>query len=267
MANRQIYPRGHGNYLSLEICTILLLALIFLVVKEVSAEFAKEVMNNHDLIFASRPYNLAADIMCYNSSNIVFSPYGEFWRQLRKICLLQLLMSFQGQPLEFGKKSKQQELFLSILEETSKLSGGFNIIDVFPSMEGLLHWFGGIKSQLEKMHQEADQIVENIINDHKMGKTTVELGKNEKNYEDLVDDVFTAGSETSATVIDWTMSELMKNPKIMKKAQCEVREVFNRIGRTDETGINEMKFLKLVIKETMRLHPPAPLLVPRECGE
>ncbi|KAL5735703.1 hypothetical protein ACOSQ2_030491 [Xanthoceras sorbifolium] len=63
------------------------------------------------------------------------------------------------------------------------------------------------------------------------------------------------------------MSELMKNPKVMKKAQVEVREVFNRNGMLGETVINEMKFLKLVIKETMRLHPPAPLLVPRECRE
>ncbi|KAK0602766.1 hypothetical protein LWI29_036777 [Acer saccharum] len=90
--------------------------------------------------------------------------------------------------LSFGKECKDQELFLSILEGSSKLAGGFSIADVFPSIEGLLHWFGGIKSQLEKMHQEADQIVENIINDHKMGKTTTsELGKNEKNHEDLVD--------------------------------------------------------------------------------
>ncbi|KAK1581605.1 hypothetical protein Q3G72_007362 [Acer saccharum] len=80
-------------------------------------------------------------------------------------------------------------------------------------------------------------------------------------------DVFTAGSETSATTINWAMSELMKNPRIMKKAQAEVREVFNRIGKIDETSLNEMKFLKLVIKETMRLHPPLPLLLPRECGE
>ncbi|KAI9185147.1 hypothetical protein LWI28_004701 [Acer negundo] len=192
-----------------------------------SAEVAKEVMKTHDLIFASRPYNLAADIMCYNSSDIVFSPYGEYWRQLRKICVLELLsmkrvQSFRSIREEeasnlinwiasragssinlthkiyslsyivvsrtaFGKECKDQELFLSILEGSSKLAGGFSIADVFPSMEGLLHWFGGIKSQLEKMHQEADQIVENIINDHKMGKTTLELGKNEKNHDDLVD--------------------------------------------------------------------------------
>ncbi|TXG67929.1 hypothetical protein EZV62_009204 [Acer yangbiense] len=298
-----------------------------------SAEVAKEVMKTHDLIFASRPYNLAADIMSYNFTDIAFSPYGEYWRQLRKICVLELLsmkrvQSFRSIREEegsnlinwiasragssinlthkiyslsyivvsrtaFGKECKDQELFLSILEGSSKLAGGFSIADVFPSIEGLLHWFSGIKSQLEKMHQEADQIVENIINDHMMGKTTTsELGKNEKNREDLVDvllkvqedgdgefrlttdnmkaviwDVFTAGSETSATTINWAMSELMKNPRIMKKAQAEVREVFNRIGKIDETGLNEMKFLKLVIKETMRLHPPLPLLLPRESGE
>ncbi|KAL5737382.1 hypothetical protein ACOSP7_030143 [Xanthoceras sorbifolium] len=63
------------------------------------------------------------------------------------------------------------------------------------------------------------------------------------------------------------MAELMKNPRVMKKAQDEVREVFNKIGKVDETGVNEMKFLKLVVKETLRMHTPAPLLLPRECRE
>ena len=53
----------------------------------------------------------------------------------------------------------------------------------------------------------------------------------------------------------------------MKKAQDEVREVFSRKGSVDETGISEMKYLKAVVKETLRLHPSAPLLLPRECGE
>jgi cytochrome P450 len=80
-------------------------------------------------------------------------------------------------------------------------------------------------------------------------------------------DIFAAGSETSATTLNWAMSEMIKNPRVMKKAQAEVREVFNRKGRVDETGIDEMKYLKLVVKETLRLHPPAPLLLPRECRE
>ncbi|KAL6215558.1 hypothetical protein ACLB2K_014987 [Fragaria x ananassa] len=53
----------------------------------------------------------------------------------------------------------------------------------------------------------------------------------------------------------------------MQKAQEEVREVFNRRGVADETGIREMKYLNLVIKETLRLHPSNPLLLPRESRE
>lgn len=63
------------------------------------------------------------------------------------------------------------------------------------------------------------------------------------------------------------MSEMMKNSAIMKKAQSEVREVFGRLGMFDETALSEMKYLKAVIKETLRLHPPAVLLVPRESSE
>ncbi|KAM1041145.1 hypothetical protein ACFX13_031103 [Malus domestica] len=83
----------------------------------------------------------------------------------------------------------------------------------------------------------------------------------------LFQDIFSAGSETSATTVDWAISEMMKNPRVMKKAQREVREVFNRKGKADETSIREMKYLNAVIKETLRLHPSVPLLLPRECGE
>ena len=82
-----------------------------------------------------------------------------------------------------------------------------------------------------------------------------------------VQDIFGAGGETSATIIDWAMAEMVRHPRVMKKAQVEVREVFDIKGKVDEICINELKYLKSVVKETLRLHPPAPLLVPRECGQ
>lgn len=83
----------------------------------------------------------------------------------------------------------------------------------------------------------------------------------------LLKGIFTAGSETSATTVDWAMAEMMKNPTILNKAQSEVRRVFDKRGRVEEDGLQELNYLQLVIKETLRLHPPLPLLLPRVCGE
>lgn len=63
------------------------------------------------------------------------------------------------------------------------------------------------------------------------------------------------------------MTEMLKDPRIMKKAQTEIRQVVKKRGIVDGTCIQELEFLKMVIKETLRLHPPTPLLLPRESKE
>ncbi|KAF7838245.1 cytochrome P450 71A1-like [Senna tora] len=80
----------------------------------------------------------------------------------------------------------------------------------------------------------------------------------------ILTDMFLGGNDTSSTTMEWTLTQLMKNPSIMKKAQEEVRRVVGNKSKVEESDINEMKYLKLVVKETLRLHPPAPFLVPRE---
>lgn len=79
----------------------------------------------------------------------------------------------------------------------------------------------------------------------------------------LWQDLYIAGTETSSATLEWAMSEMLKNPRVMEKAQAEVRSIFGKRGYADENALHELKYLKLVIKETLRLYPPAPL-IPRQ---
>ncbi|XP_038690092.1 cytochrome P450 71D11-like [Tripterygium wilfordii] len=291
-----------------------------------SPEYAKEVMKTHDITFASRPLLNAMKVMTYGHTDIVFAPYGEYWRQLRKICTLELLSMKRVQSFRpireqemsnfiewigmnagssvnlteklytstyalvsnvaFGRTCDEHEEFISYAEEAMKRGTGFDIVDMFPSLK-LLHWIIGESTRTERLHKRGDMILENIINQHiKESKTR----KGDDEDEDLVDvllkfheegdfpltinniksviqDMFVAGGETSATTVDWAMREMIKNPIVMKKAQAEVRHVFDSRGRVDETGIPELKYLKFILKETLRIHPPLPFLLPRENSE
>ncbi|RWV97444.1 hypothetical protein BHE74_00008102 [Ensete ventricosum] len=73
-----------------------------------------------------------------------------------------------------------------------------------------------------------------------------------------------AGTDTSFVSLEWAMAELVRNPRAMKKLQDEVRQVADGKPMVAEEDVNQMGYLKAVIKEVLRLHPPAPILLPRE---
>jgi len=76
--------------------------------------------------------------------------------------------------------------------------------------------------------------------------------------------IFLGGVDTGAITVIWATAEIARNPIIMKKAQEEIRSSVGQKGRATEERTDELQYLKMVIKETLRLHPPAPLLLPRE---
>ncbi|KAJ0436677.1 putative cytochrome P450 [Helianthus annuus] len=77
-------------------------------------------------------------------------------------------------------------------------------------------------------------------------------------------DVLVAGTDTSAAIVVWAMTLLIRNLVVMQKAQEEVRNVMGKNGKISEDDLPKLAYLKAIIKETRRLYPPAPLLVPRE---
>ena len=69
--------------------------------------------------------------------------------------------------------------------------------------------------------------------------------------------------DTGALTVTWAMAELARNPRVMKKVQDEIRSCLKK-GKVSESDIHQLQYLKMIIKETLRLHPAAPLLLPRE---
>ncbi|KAK7276931.1 hypothetical protein RIF29_18080 [Crotalaria pallida] len=295
-----------------------------------SPEMAKSMIKTHDLNLSDRPQTIFAKTVSYNGKSIVFSQYGDYWRQLRKICTIELLTAKRAQSFRsireeevstliktlcesegsivnlsemissftygitaraaFGAKNRNQQVFMSAMEEIMHLAiaGGPCLADFYPSIR-VLEKMSRTKVEYERLHRETDRILQDILDDHKNKK------RSDINYEaeeDLVDillrlqqdmdlqhpltddnikaiiqDIFGAGGETTSGVVEWGMSEMMKNPKVMEEAQAEVRKVYATKGYVDESELHQLIYLKSVIKETLRLHPPAPLSVPRETRE
>ncbi|XP_039115678.1 cytochrome P450 71A9-like [Dioscorea cayenensis subsp. rotundata] len=296
-----------------------------------SSEMAKEVLKTHDLNFANRPILRAAKILLYGSSSMGFSPYGEHWRNMKKVCMINFLsmkkvQSFHAtrkeevahlmdkiashassNPLEplnmsqvlyfftndmlckailgkFSREEDRNKLFHEMIEENVRLLSGFNLVDNFPSLgwlNSLLDLdkrakrnFSKWDAVLNQIFQERGMIDEEVKDDGFMDillslqkNPNVDFSFTDDQIKALLVDMFAAGTETTYIVLGWSLAELIKNPEIMKKLQNEIRNMTHGKSMVQEEDISEMKYLKAVIKEILRLHPPTPMLLPRESIE
>jgi len=73
--------------------------------------------------------------------------------------------------------------------------------------------------------------------------------------------------DTSATAIEWAISELLKNPRVMKIVQKELENVVGMKRKVEESDLDKLEYLDMAIKESLRLHPVAPLLIPHQSLE
>lgn len=187
----------------------------------------------------------------------------------------------------FGRRFKEEgekgEL-VDVLTETQELLAGFSVGDFFPGW-GWVNSVTGFKRRLKKNLQDLRRVCDEIIEEH-LGRRDrrcvseredlvdvllrvqqredLDVAITDDNLKALVLDMFVAGTDTTAATLEWVMTELIRHPKVMKRAQEDVRQGASGNGEVDQTHHHHFNYLKAVIKEAIRLHPPVPLLVPRE---
>ncbi|KAE8648697.1 cytochrome P450 71B26 [Cucumis sativus] len=298
-----------------------------------SATAARELFKHHDLASCSRPRLMGSARFSYNFQDLSLSPYGERWRELRKIFILELFstkrvqsfhhireeevsllinsisqqsLKFSSNPIDlgdksysltanittriaFGKSFRGGELdnqnFQKVMRRTIDAIKGFSISDFFPSFGWIVDRISGVHGKLEKSFGEMDAFFQKVVDDRiNMDKGT---SGNEENIVDvllrmkrdgfqsdaliltqdcikaIIKDIFIAGVETGANTIVWAMAELIRKPRVMKKLQDQIRSYIKK-EQVKETDLERLPYLKMVVKEVLRLHPPVPLLIPRE---
>ncbi|CAN6362585.1 unnamed protein product [Urochloa humidicola] len=174
---------------------------------------------------------------------------------------------------------KYQDEYLDALDTAVRQTSGLAVSDLFPSSR-LMRVLDTAPRKVLACRNRIQRILEQIIQDTKEAGNESEgfvgvllrLQKDRSTQIPLDDgtviaimyDMFSAGSETSSTVLTWCMTELVRNREAMAKAQEEVREAFNGKNMIVEDDLKGLTYINLVIKEALRLHTPVPLL-PRKC--
>ncbi|KAH7685238.1 Premnaspirodiene oxygenase protein [Dioscorea alata] len=189
----------------------------------------------------------------------------------------------------FGKRFEEdgecgRSRFHELVTEWTSLMGHFNIGEFFPSMEWI-NLLTGLHGKFKKCFKKIDDFLDEVIDAHIIedgddqgcflssllrfhNDSSMEIPITRESIKAILMDLFIAGTDTGTLVLEWGMAELMKNPKVRRKAQNEIRTVVGSSKRkVEESELHQLKYLKQVVKEILRLHPPAAFLLPREARE
>ncbi|CAJ1943520.1 unnamed protein product [Sphenostylis stenocarpa] len=290
-----------------------------------SPAVAREVLKDHDTVFANHDVPAAGRVASYGGSDIVWTPYGAEWRMLRKVCVMKMLSNttldsvydlrcnemrktvsylhgrvgsdvnvgeqvfltvmnvitsmIWGAEVEGAERETLGAEFRELVAETTQLLGKPNVSDFFP---GLARFdLQGVEKEMQVLVSRFDRIFERVIGErvkvdgederkdflHFLLKLKDESSDSNtpltiSHVKALLMDMVTGGTDTSSNTIEFAMAEMMQNPEIMKRAQEELEGVVGKDNVVEESHIHELTYLQAVMKETLRLHPVLPLLVP-----
>ncbi|XP_051134134.1 flavonoid 3',5'-hydroxylase 2-like [Andrographis paniculata] len=170
--------------------------------------------------------------------------------------------------------------FKDMVVELMTTAGYFNIGDFIPAIA----WMDlqGIEKGMKQLHKRFDNLIGRML-DERSSENVHQRKANpdfldvvmanrdnsdgEKltttNIKALLLNLFTAGTDTSSSTIEWALAEMIKNPSILRRAHGEMDRVVGRSRRLVESDLPKLAYLRAICKETYRKHPSTPLNLPR----
>ncbi|KAK7389249.1 hypothetical protein VNO78_24087 [Psophocarpus tetragonolobus] len=187
-------------------------------------------------------------------------------------------MMWGGAVDEAGRETLGAE-FRGLVAEMMNLLGKPNVSDFYP---GLARFdLQGVETHMHALMSRLDHTFEGIIGERRKEEGAEKRKdflqfllefKDQNNdpktpltithIKALLMDMVTGGTDTSSNTIEFAMAEIMKNPEVMKRVQEELEAVVGKDGIVEDSHIHKLSYLQAVMKETLRLHPVLPLLVP-----
>ncbi|XP_077245706.1 geraniol 8-hydroxylase-like [Tasmannia lanceolata] len=191
-------------------------------------------------------------------------------------CTLNLLSNTTFSVDLVDPNSESAHEFKDVVWKLMEVVGKPNLSDYFPLLRPID--LQGIRRRstalLKKIHEYFDGLIQERLlyrassNSPRMNDFLDTLLDHKENDDDkfdikaLLTDLFVAGSETSSNTIEFAMAELLHSPQTMAKARSELLQTIILDQQVEESDIARLPYLLAVVKETLRLHPPVPLMIP-----
>uniref|UniRef100_A0A2N9J1S7 Cytochrome P450 n=1 Tax=Fagus sylvatica TaxID=28930 RepID=A0A2N9J1S7_FAGSY len=246
--------------------------------------FSNTSLQNSSIIREEEVYSLLRQV--YKVSNT--EPQKVDLRYLFSLSVSNIIMRMvAGKPC-VGNEVESMDVGKQLLKEFKQnffVNLAMNICDFFP----ILRWVGykGLEKNMIRLHRNRDEVLWRLIEEIKQKKTNLNnatiidvekkrtlietlfsLQESEPQFfsdaviKSMILMMFVAGTDTTATTMEWAMSLILNHPALLQKVKAEIDSQVGCERLINDLDLAKLPYLRCVITETLRLYPILPLLVP-----
>ncbi|MED6210958.1 hypothetical protein PIB30_069051 [Stylosanthes scabra] len=203
----------------------------------------KEILQTNDLLFSDRTVPSIITTLDHHTYSLPFLPICPLWKDLKKICNEQL---FSNKVLDLSQGLRRKKLL--------------DLLDDMPlSFTQASSWLDKLIDKRLELREEENYVTNNDILDALLDVSQEDSKRmDRKKIRHFLLDLLVAGTDTTAYGLERTMTEVLNGPEVMFKAKQELEENIGRGNPIDESDIAKLPYLQAIVKESLRLHPPAP---------